>query len=107
MPLESTNGADPGTGAPQHFSLLSGFMLGYDFEAFQKVALESGINTADRSLPINFVCEKDATVAGAMGLDAAFNVIGADAAAPMTADFYVLSDAIYYINLDGTVSVSV
>ena len=67
---------------------LQAFMLGHDFEAFQKVALESGINTADRSLPINFICSKTAGDA-------------------MTADFYVLSDAIYYINLDGTVSVSV
>lgn len=69
---------------------LSAFMLGYDFEAFQKVALESGINTADRSLPINFVCNKGVATTNATH-----------------ADFYVLSDAIYYINLDGTVSVSV
>ena len=68
---------------------LAGFMLGYDFEAFQKVALESGINTADRSLPLNFVYDKIAS------------------AQIVHADFYVLSDAIYYINLDGTVSVSV
>ena len=69
---------------------LAGFMLGYDFEAFQKVALESGINTADRSLPLNFVYNKDVATTGSHH-----------------ADFYVLSDAIYYINLDGTVSVSV
>ena len=66
------------------------FILGYDFEAFQRVALEAGINTADRSLPINFVCEKHFLTAQ-----------------PTRADFYVLTDAIYYINLDGTVSVSV
>jgi hypothetical protein len=33
-------------------------LLVMTFEAFQRVALESGINTADRSLPINFICEK-------------------------------------------------
>ena len=69
--------------------LLSAFFIGYDFEAFQRVALEAGINTADRSLPINFVCTKGATTNA------------------FRADFFVLTDAIYYINLDGTVSVSV
>ena len=76
---------------PEHLfnCLLSAFFVGYDFEAFQRVALEAGINTADRSLPINFVCNKNATTNSTR------------------ADFYVLTDAIYYINLDGTVSVSV
>ena len=69
---------------------VSAYMLGYDFEAFQRVALEAGINTADRSLPINFICERHRAVTNAT-----------------RADFYVLTDAIYYINLDGTVSVSV
>ena len=78
-------------------SRLSAFMIGYDFEAFQKVALESGINTADRSLPINFIFTKG-------GISSA-NAAGT--ANPTHLDFYVLSDAIYYINLDGTVSVSV
>ena len=77
-------------GTTNHNSLLSAFTIGYDFEAFQRVALEAGINTADRSLPINFICEKNATTDQAT-----------------RADFYVLTDAIYYINLDGTVSVSV
>lgn len=68
---------------------LSAFTIGYDFEAFQRVALEAGINTADRSLPINLIYSKDA--AGAI----------------THVDIFVLADAIYYINLDGTVSVSV
>jgi hypothetical protein len=68
---------------------LSAFTIGYDFEAFQRVALEAGINTADRSLPINLIYSKDA------------------AGAVTHCDIYVLCDAIYYINLDGTVSVSV
>lgn len=71
-------------------STLSAYTIGYDFEAFQRVALESGINTADRSLPINFICERS------------------EASTEATrADFYVLTDAIFYINLDGTASVSV
>jgi len=72
-------------------STLSAYTVGYDFEAFQRVALESGINTADRSLPINFICEKG----------------GTGTTAPTRADFFVLTDAIFYINLDGTASVSV
>jgi hypothetical protein len=71
-------------------STLSAYTVGYDFEAFQRVALESGINTADRSLPINFICEKSA-----------------ETQQPTRADFFVLTDAIFYINLDGTASVSV
>ena len=79
-------------GATQNDALLSAYFLGYDFEAFQRVALEAGINTADRSLPINFICERTAVM---------------NPANSTRADFYILSDAIYYINLDGTVSVSV
>ena len=71
--------------------VVSSYVLGYDFEAFQRVALEAGINTADRSLPINFICERYQQLQ----------------AGTTRADFYVLTDAIYYINLDGTVSVSV
>ena len=76
---------------PEHLfnCMLSAFFIGYDFEAFQRVALEAGINTADRSLPINFICDKGATTNS------------------IRADFFVLTDAIYYINLDGTISVSV
>jgi len=77
-------------GTTNHQSVLSAYSIGYDFEAFQRVALEAGINTADRSLPINFICQRSANTTNAT-----------------RADFYVLTDAIYYINLDGTVSVSV
>tara|TARA_R110000803_G_scaffold11657_2_gene34696 strand:+ start:11432 stop:12946 length:1515 start_codon:yes stop_codon:yes gene_type:complete len=72
-------------------ALLSAYTIGYDFEAFQRVALESGINTADRSLPINFIAQRTQATGGNA----------------TRCDFYVLTDAIYYINLDGTVSVSV
>ena len=69
-------------------SALSAFFIGYDFEAFQRVALEAGINTADRSLPINCILSRiDGSVAA-------------------RADFFVLVDAIFFINLDGTASVS-
>lgn len=86
--LENDEG--PRDGQTLQKSTLSAFTIGYDFEAFQRVALESGINTADRSLPINFICERSTT-----------------ASQPTRADFFVLTDAIFYVNLDGTASVSV
>ena len=70
-------------------STLSAFFIGYDFEAFQRVALEAGINTADRSLPINCIIGRNATTEN------------------VRADFFVLVDAIFFINLDGTASVSI
>ncbi len=77
------------TGDGYGASTLSAFFVGYDFEAFNRVMLEQGIDTSSRSLPINFICSK-----GASG-------------GQMRGDFYVLCDAIFYINLDGTASVSV
>ena len=70
-------------------SQMSAFTVGYDFEAFARVALEAGINTSDRSLPINFIVNKGTTTNN------------------VRADFFVLTDAIYYINLDGSASVSI
>jgi hypothetical protein len=62
---------------------------GLDLEAFQRVAIESGVNTADRSLPISLILSHT----------------GAQAA--QTVDAYVLADALFYINADGSMSVSV
>ena len=76
-------------GGNYHGACLSAFMVGYDMESFSRVLLENGVDTASRSLPINFICSKNATNGQSR------------------ADFYVLCDAIFYINLDGTASVSV
>ena len=64
---------------------------GIDLEAFQRVAIESGVNTADRSLPISLILSH----------------AGAGLAAAQTIDAYVLADALFYINSDGSMSVSV
>eukprot|EP01043_Picozoa_sp_COSAG02_P020639 COSAG02_NODE_1023_length_15151_cov_745.123572_6_plen_471_part_00 len=64
--------------------------FGLDLEAFQRVAIESGVNTADRSLPISLV----------LGFSNA-------PAHPQNVDVYVLADALFYINGDGSMSVSV
>ena len=63
--------------------------MGLDFEAFPKTALESGINTADRSLPMSLEIKKNAL---------------ADAS---VVDVWCMCDAIFYVNLDGSVSVSI
>ena len=74
-------------GAPQT-PLQSPF--GLDFQSFPKTALESGINTSDRSLNMSL------------------NLIRADGPnAAGVVDAWVMSDAIFYVNLDGSVSVSV
>ena len=63
--------------------------MGLDFEAFPRTALESGVNTADFSLPTNLILE------------------GGTFTNDTTIDVYVLADALFYVNLDGSVSVSV
>jgi hypothetical protein len=63
--------------------------FGLDMEAFQRVAIESGVNTADRALPISLI----------------LNHAAACQASPI--DIYVLADALFYINADGSMSVSV
>lgn len=63
--------------------------FGLDLEAFQRVAIESGVNTADRSLPISLILNF------------------AQAPTPTNVDVYVLADALFYINADGSMSVSV
>ena len=64
--------------------------FGLDLEAFQRVAIESGVNTADRSLPISLVLGFQGTAPTAQNVDV-----------------FVLADALFYINGDGSMSVSV
>ena len=63
--------------------------FGLDLEAFQRVAIESGVNTADRSLPISLILNSS------------------EATTQMGVDVYVLADALFYLNADGSMSVSV
>ena len=63
---------------------------GLDFESFPKTTLENGINSADRSLPITLEMKRNG------GLNQAIDV-----------DAFVMCDAVWYVNLDGSVSVSV
>ncbi len=66
--------------------------FGMDLEAFQRVAIESGVNTAARSLPISLILGFDGTNAPANNTQL---------------EVYVLADALFYINGDGSMSVSI
>ena len=74
---------------PQSDGFYSFSPFGIDLEAFQRVAIESGVNTADRSLPLSLILNTGA-MSSAQGVDA-----------------FVLADALFYINSDGSMSVSV
>lgn len=85
---DTANCAGGGTAIAPAVPLQSPF--GLDFQSFPKTALESGVNTSDRSLnmSLNLVRSNGPVAAGVV-------------------DAYVMSDAIFYVNLDGSVSVSV
>lgn len=63
--------------------------VGLDLEAFQRTAIESGINTADRSTPITLILDVGVAIAEAINVDC-----------------YVSFDSLYYIDSTGIISVS-
>jgi hypothetical protein len=63
--------------------------FGIDLEAFQRTAIESGVNTADRSLPISLIIDIAAVQAEATNIDA-----------------YVAYDSLYFIDEMGSIRVS-
>ena len=63
--------------------------FGIDLEAFQRTAIESGVNTADKSTPISLILNIGATNLNAINVDA-----------------YVSYDALYYIDQSGVINVS-
>jgi hypothetical protein len=69
-------------------AVLTPFAL--DFESFPQTALENGINSADRSLPITLEIERTGGIA-----------------TPVDVEVWVMCDAVFYVNLDGSVSVSI
>ena len=68
------------------------FCIGYDLEAFQRSALESGVDTANRALPISLEWRGDNANAPLVG--------------GITVDNYVVADAFFYVNQDGTATPS-
>tara|TARA_R100000781_G_scaffold107287_1_gene71477 strand:- start:305 stop:1174 length:870 start_codon:yes stop_codon:yes gene_type:complete len=63
--------------------------FGLDLEAFQRVALESGVNTASSSLPISLILD-----------------VGAANAEAINVDCYVSYDSLYFIDATGAIRVS-
>lgn len=63
--------------------------FGLDLEAFQRVALESGVNTASSSLPISLIVN-----------------VGAANAEAVNVDCYVSYDSLYFIDETGAIRVS-
>lgn len=63
--------------------------FGLDLEAFQRTAIESGVNTASASLPISLIIN-----------------IGAPQAEAINIDAYVSYDSLYYIDETGSIRVS-
>jgi hypothetical protein len=63
--------------------------FGIDMEAFQRTAIESGVNTADRSTPITLLIN-----------------IGGPNVEAINVDAFVSYDALYYIDRSGVISVS-
>ena len=59
-------------------------------ESFQRTAIESGVNTADRATPITLLLN-----------------IGAQNADAVNVDCYVSYDSMYYIDESGVIRVSV
>ena len=78
---------DQGAGVSQDSSRFAPF--GIDLEAFQRTAIESGVNTADRSLPISLIIDVAAVQAQATNIDA-----------------YVAYDSLYFIDEMGSIRVS-
>jgi hypothetical protein len=68
--------------------------MGLDLEAFQRTAIESGVNTADRSTPITLI------------LDIGPGLAGLTIAQAINIDCYVSFDSLYYIDSSGIISVS-
>jgi hypothetical protein len=78
---------DLGPGAAPDSYRFSPF--GIDLEAFQRTAIESGVNTADRSLPISLIVDIAAVQAEAANVDC-----------------YVAYDSLYFIDEMGSIRVS-
>ena len=81
---------DPGAAAPIVSYQFAPFAM--DLESFQRTALESGVNTSDRSLPITLVLNVGG---GAVAANEQFNI-----------DAYVAYDSLYFIDAVGNIRVS-
>jgi hypothetical protein len=97
----STNPAAGKQGlAPGHAR--SNFLIAYDFETFAKSATESGINVADRALPVSFNFKSDGAGSLAGGVLKAGGT--AETNQKIRYDTFAMSDCIIYIDLMGKIT---
>ena len=84
---------------PKH--VRTNFLIAYDFETFAKSATESGLNVADRALPVsfNYIADK----VGAAGVKNAGNT-DEEANQKIRYDTFAMCDCIIYIDLMGKIT---
>ena len=104
MDRVDTTSASVGSG-----TLQQNWLLAYDFETFAKSATESGINVADRALPVSLELTRKALVdstgigAGRAGVESAGGG-AADAVQTIRYDTFAMCDCIIYIDLMGKIT---
>ena len=96
------NRADTATVNVGSGTLRQCFTLAYDFETFAKSATESGINVADRALPVSLEITRE-TLAGGADARRADNG-GADPNQSIRYDVFAMCDCIIYIDLMGKIT---
>ena len=83
------------------------WVLAYDFETFAKSATESGINVADRALPVSLELRRgvlaNASGTGRAGIERAAGG-AADANQSIRYDCFAMCDCIIYIDLMGKIT---
>jgi hypothetical protein len=77
------------------------FTIAYDFETFAKSATESGINVADRSLPVSLHLDREEILNMTNTANAA-NLLAADGG--IRYDCFAMCDCIIYIDLMGKIT---
>ena len=103
-PMENT---DTSTAAAYHKgkglapgNVRSNFLIAYDFETFAKSATESGLNVADRALPVSFNYKSDAVSTGVKKV----NGTDDEANQKIRYDTFAMCDCIIYIDLMGKIT---